>query len=81
MSDAKDVAFEDVTPILSVVDPVADWANNFMIHVEVGDADAAEPFGNAHVMATRTEPWGYRVTYVQDPSGVLLRFSQPLARP
>jgi uncharacterized glyoxalase superfamily protein PhnB len=70
---------------------VPDWAGNFMIHVEVPDADAWDRharaalasggFANARVEGPRTEPWGYRVSYVHDPSGVLLRFSQPLARP
>ena len=67
------------------------WAGNFMIHVEVPDADAWGAhalrvladgnFPEARIEGPRTEPWGYRVTYVHDPSGVLLRFSQPLARP
>jgi catechol 2,3-dioxygenase-like lactoylglutathione lyase family enzyme len=70
---------------------VPEWAGNFMIHIEVPDADAwahharavidAEPFAGARVDGPRTESWGYRVTYVHDPSGVLLRFSQRLARP
>jgi uncharacterized glyoxalase superfamily protein PhnB len=67
------------------------WAANFMIHIEVPDADAWARHANAvlsdgvfpgaRIEGPRTEPWGYRVTYVHDPSGVLLRFSQPLARP
>jgi uncharacterized glyoxalase superfamily protein PhnB len=67
------------------------WAGNFMIHVEVTDADAwagharatldAAGFPETRIEGPRNEPWGYRVTYVVDPSGVLLRFSQPLARP
>lgn len=68
-----------------------EWAENFMVHVEVADADAwarharavleAGAFAEARVEGPRTEPWGHRVAYVHDPSGVLLRFSQPLARP
>lgn len=49
-----------------------------MIHIAVL---AAEPFGDARVEGPRSELWGYRVAYVHDPSGVLLRFSQRLARP
>ncbi len=70
---------------------VADWADNFMIHIETADADAWDrharaaigsgDFPGARVEGPRNEPWGYRVAYVVDPSGVLLRFSQPLARP
>lgn len=67
------------------------WAGNFMIHVEVPDADAwarcaagvlaGGDYTGARIEGPRNEPFGYRVTYVVDPSGVLLRFSQPLARP
>jgi catechol 2,3-dioxygenase-like lactoylglutathione lyase family enzyme len=67
------------------------WAGNFMIHIEVPDADGwarhaqavldADDFAPARIEGPRNESWGYRVTYVHDPSGVLLRFSQPLARP
>lgn len=67
------------------------WAGHFMIHIEVPDADAwarhvravleADDFAPARIEGPRNESWGYRVTYVHDPSGVLLRFSQPLARP
>jgi len=42
---------------------------------------AGGAFENARVEGPRNEPWGYQVTWVHDPSGVLLRFSQPLARP
>lgn len=67
------------------------WAGNFMIHIEVPDTDTwarhaglvleGGEYASARIEGPRNEPWGYRVTYVVDPSGVLLRFSQPLARP
>lgn len=69
---------------------VADWANNFMLVVEVASADAwharvagvlaERSFGSARVREPVDEDWGARVTYVWDPSGVLVHFIQWLTR-
>ncbi|MCP4906226.1 MAG: hypothetical protein GY910_14715 [bacterium] len=65
-----------------------DWAENFGVHVIVEDAAAfarraqelvaSGNFPEVRVEGPRDEPWKYRVTYVWDPSGVGLRFSQSL---
>ncbi|MDH2413797.1 VOC family protein [Nocardioides sp. CER19] len=64
---------------------VKEWAENSMLTVEVGSADdwyakvtavlAAGRYGTARVAEPRNEEWA-RVTYVWDPSGVLLHFAQ-----
>jgi len=69
----------------------SDAGKGVVLHVEVPDADAwsaharrvvaGGAFGPARVEGPRSEPWGYRVTYVHDPTGVELRLAQPLARP
>ncbi len=66
----------------------SDWAENFGVHVIVEDAEAFArrarelvargEFPGVRVTGPRDEPWQYRVTYVRDPSGVELRFSQSL---
>ena len=65
---------------------VRDWANNFMIAVVVRSAQAwfdrvAEvlsggAFGSARVVEPKREDWGATVTYVWDPSGVLIHFTE-----
>ncbi len=65
---------------------VKDWAENSMLVVEVADAAAwhrhverclAEgDFGNARVAEPQQQDWGALVTYVWDPCGVLLHFTQ-----
>jgi len=65
---------------------VRDWAENFMITIEVGSAVdwhdhvvevlALGGFGHARVAEPKTEDWGAIVTYVWDPCGVLLHFTQ-----
>jgi hypothetical protein len=65
---------------------VKDWAENFMLTVVVADAAAwcervsaalsAGAYGTARVAEPRAEDWGATVTYVWDPSGVLLHFTQ-----
>lgn len=67
---------------------VKDWADNFMIHITVEDAQAwhdhvsavlgGSKFLDARVQAPKQEPepYGALVTYVWDPSGVLLHFAQ-----
>ena len=65
-----------------------DWAENFGVHVIVEDAAAfarrarelvaSGDFPGVRVEGPRDEPWKYRVTYVWDPSGIGLRFSQSL---
>lgn len=65
---------------------VKEWAENFMISIQV--ADAAEwwrhinalivnnEFDNISLKPPKEEPWGATITYCWDPSGVLLHFSQ-----
>jgi len=65
-----------------------DWAENFGVHVIVEDATAfarraselvaSGDFPGVRVEGPRDEPWKYRVTYIWDPSGIELRFSQPI---
>ncbi|MEM7112407.1 MAG: VOC family protein [Chloroflexota bacterium] len=63
-----------------------DWADNFMLHITVADANAwwehaaaviaAGGFKNARFRQPKEETYGALVTYVWDPSGVLLHFAQ-----
>ena len=65
---------------------VREWAENFMLTVVVSDAAAwfrrasdalaGGRYGDARVAEPRNEQWGATVTYVWDPSGVLLHFTQ-----
>jgi hypothetical protein len=65
---------------------VKDWAENFMLTVVVDDARAwfqrvsavlaGRQYGNARVAEPKDEEWGATVTYVWDPCGVLLHFTQ-----
>ncbi|MBV8115450.1 MAG: glyoxalase [Silvibacterium sp.] len=58
-----------------------DWAENFMMQLMVDDLDAwwshisaldlTETFGIASPRPPAMQPWGLRVAYVVDPSGVL----------
>ena len=62
------------------------WAENFMIHVSIEDASAwkehvlklirDDRFTNVKVEGPKQEAYGALVTYVWDPSGVLLHFAQ-----
>lgn len=64
------------------------WANNFMMHISVQDAMAWWQLaskvikdGNykyARLKKPKEESYGALVTYVWDPSGVLLHFAEPL---
>ena len=64
-----------------------DWAENFMLHIQVEDAQAwhdhaaaivaTNRFPGIRVAAPKQEPYGALVTYVWDPCGVLLHFAQP----
>ena len=64
------------------------WAENFGVHVIVKDAaafarrasalSASGEFSGVRVEGPKKEPWGYLVTYVWDPSGISLRFSEPI---
>lgn len=63
-----------------------DWAENCMLHLAVQDAQgcfaqitallASGRFPNARVATPRQEAHGALVTYVWDPSGVLLHLAQ-----
>jgi hypothetical protein len=65
---------------------VKDWAENSMLVVEVADASAwyhhverilsEGNFGNARIAGPQQQDWGALVTYVWDPCGVLLHFTQ-----
>ena len=65
-----------------------DWANNFMMHITVEDARAwwqhassvieKGEYKYARLREPKEEAYGALVTYVWDPSGVLLHFAQPL---
>jgi hypothetical protein len=65
---------------------VKDWAENSMLVIEVADAVAwyrhvdqvlaDGDFGNARVADPKQQDWGALVTYVWDPCGVLLHFTQ-----
>lgn len=62
------------------------WAGNFMMHVLVDGLDAwwshiaaldlASRYGVEAPRAPKLEPWGSRVAYVFDPSGVLWHFAE-----
>jgi catechol 2,3-dioxygenase-like lactoylglutathione lyase family enzyme len=63
-----------------------DWADNFMLHVTVADAQAwwehakgvieNGDFGGARVKKPVEESYGALVTHVWDPAGVLLHFAE-----
>lgn len=63
-----------------------EWAENFMFHVDVPDAQAwydhaaaviaTGQFPGARVTPPKHESWGAIVTYVWDPCGVLIHFAQ-----
>ncbi|MGV3721483.1 MAG: VOC family protein [Actinomycetota bacterium] len=63
-----------------------DWAENFMMQLMVDDLDAwwahlgsldlAGRFGVQPPKAPAMQPWGLRVAYVYDPSGVLWHVAQ-----
>ena len=63
-----------------------DWAENFMMQLMVDDLDAwwshiqaldlAGRFGVAAPRAPALQPWGLRIAYVTDPSGVLWHVAQ-----
>ncbi len=66
-----------------------DWANNFMLHITVDDAKAwwghaskAIDAGNykyARLKKPEEQSYGALVTFVWDPSGVLLHFAEYLS--
>ncbi len=63
-----------------------DWANNFMLHITVEDAQAwrdhaasvieAGNWKYARLRGPKEQDYGALVTWVWDPSGVLLHFAQ-----
>jgi hypothetical protein len=63
-----------------------DWAENFMMQLMVDDVDTwwaqiqsldlPGQFGVAPPKAPALQPWGLRVAYVTDPSGVLWHVAQ-----
>ena len=65
---------------------VKEWAENFVLYVVVEDAHAwyehvaaqigSNRFAGARVQPPRQEDYGALVTYLIDPSGVLIQFAQ-----
>jgi uncharacterized glyoxalase superfamily protein PhnB len=65
---------------------VRQWAENSMLSIIVADASAwfdhvsrvlaSGAFASARVAPPKVEDWGATVTYVWDPCGVLLHFTQ-----
>ncbi|HKJ16502.1 MAG TPA: glyoxalase [Xanthomonadales bacterium] len=65
---------------------VREWAENFMLHVSVEDAESwkqhvtklmsEKEFSGVRVDGPKQEEYGALVTYVWDPSGVLIHFAQ-----
>jgi uncharacterized glyoxalase superfamily protein PhnB len=65
---------------------VPEWAENFMMHLMVGNLDAwwdhidglalAANFGVPSPIAPKLQPWGLKVAYVFDPSGVLWHIAE-----
>jgi hypothetical protein len=65
---------------------VKEWAENFMMQLMVDDLDLwwrhiqsldlKTKFGLAMARAPALQPWGLRVAYLSDPSGVLWHFAQ-----
>ena len=65
-----------------------DWCENTMLYIAVEDAEAwykyvttvleNNSFGDARVQAPIKQDYGALVTFVHDPSGVLLHFAQML---
>jgi catechol 2,3-dioxygenase-like lactoylglutathione lyase family enzyme len=63
-----------------------DWARNFMMQLMVDDLDAwwsaiermelEKRFGVPPPKAPQMQPWGLRIAYVVDPSGVLWHIAQ-----
>ena len=63
-----------------------EWAENFMMHLMVDDLDAwwihisalelPQKFGVPSPKAPALQPWGLRVAYLVDPSGVLWHIAQ-----
>ena len=63
-----------------------DWAENFMMQLMVDDLDAwwnhvenldlPGRFGVSSPKAPKVQPWGLRVAYVVDPSGVLWHIAE-----
>jgi uncharacterized glyoxalase superfamily protein PhnB len=63
-----------------------DWAENFMMQLMVDDLDAwwshissldlPQKFGVPAPKAPAVQPWGLRIAYVVDPSGVLWHVAQ-----
>lgn len=66
---------------------VKEWAENFMVYLDVESAEAwyqhvngiikTGEFPGARVEPPKSENYGALVTYAWDPSGVLLHFAQP----
>jgi catechol 2,3-dioxygenase-like lactoylglutathione lyase family enzyme len=64
----------------------ADWAGNFMMQLMVDDLDAwwahigaldlPGRFGIPAPTAPAVQPWGLRITYLVDPSGVLWHIAE-----
>ena len=66
------------------------WCNNTMLHITVNDAQVwyehvakvleSRSYGSARVLPPKAENYGALVTYVWDPSGILLHLAEPIER-
>jgi uncharacterized glyoxalase superfamily protein PhnB len=74
LQDVYDPKWASCTALHVRVDDAADWARHAQAVVATGD------FPHARVQGPRDEAWGFRVTYVHDPSGVLFHFAERLPR-
>lgn len=69
---------------------VPDWANNFMLFLEIDDADRwwawlsglglPERYPGVRLKPPENYPWGLREVHLIDPSGVLWHIAQDLPR-
>ena len=86
--DADDVTIYEIgaTRFLLQKFYVKDWAENFMMQLMVDDLDAwwahiqsldlKDKFGITMLRAPAMQPWGLRVAYMSDPSGVLWHIAE-----
>ena len=61
-----------------------EWAENFMIYIQVDDAQAwyahlkpiIENYPSARIATPKQEPYGALVTYLWDPVGILIHYAE-----
>ena len=78
MSDSEPLAVTDVRPFV----PSEDFEQSLAFYTALGwstlwtDGEGLALIGNARVAEPQQQDWGALVTYVWDPCGVLLHFTQ-----